>query len=76
MKQFVIFKNGYKPTEDEFIQFAQDYLGIVQWSCNFAPLLEFENNKENKVYGLETSLFTEQKLDGYSMDWEFIEATL
>ena len=76
MKQFVIFKNGHKPTEDEFIQFASHYLGIVQWSCNFAPLVEFEDNKENKVYGLETSLFSESKLDSYSMDWEFIESIL
>lgn len=76
MKQFAVFKNGCKPSDDEFKDFMEDYLGITQSSPNFQPLLEFEEGKENMMYRLETNLFTESQLDSYSMDWEFIEIKL
>ena len=68
MTTFAVLKNGQIPTEDEFINFSQDYLGIVIWSTMFSPIVEDE-----KVANIETTLFTEQQLDSFSMDWEFIE---
>ena len=73
MRTFMVFKNGIVPTEDEFINFAANYLGITQWSCNFSPVVEYEDKKPNTAPMLETTMYTEQRLDGYSMDWEFIQ---
>ncbi len=72
-REFRVFKNGREPKESEFISFASDFLGIVQWSTNFSPKIDYYDYQENYVYGLETTLYSERELDSFSMDWEFIQ---
>jgi hypothetical protein len=73
-KIFAVRKNGKMPTEKEFLNFTDIYLGIWEYSSLFF-INRHEIEGEQFVDGLETVLYSEHELDDKSLDWEFIDIT-
>ena len=71
---FAVLKNGKMPTEKEFLNFTDRYLGIWEYSSLFF-INRYEIKGEQFVDGLETVLYSEHELDNQSLDWEFIDIT-
>ena len=77
MTTFAVFKNGQIPTLKEFEKFSTEVIGNEVWTKEFFPHIDDDNFGIGEprfiVANIETTLFTEQQLDSFSMDWEFIE---
>lgn len=71
MKKFKVFKNGRLMTEQEIIDFCLAY--SIDIDYKFRIILDYKNNSDNLVIEVRTVSYTEQDLDGLSIDHEFIE---